>query len=366
MKLKILSVVGTRPEFIRAHAMSRALRERHCEILLNTGQHYDHEMSSIFFEELGVPPPEISLGIGSDTHGAQTGALLTAIERVLLGERPDVVVVHGDTNSTLAGALAAVKLHIPVVHVEAGLRSFNKLMPEEINRIVVDHVSSLWLCPSEIAAENLRREGIVENVRIVGDLMADALHLASARAKLTSRILTQLGLSPQRFLLATVHRAENTDDLDRLSQILEAFIEVDEEIVFPVHPRTRHRMTLIGDELLNRVNESRIRLVDPLGYLDMLMLEQSARMILTDSGGIQKEAYWLGVPCITLRDETEWVETVINGWNVLVGANKEQIISAVKTFVPQPFRSPLYQSDGDTAARCVVEIERFMSVRLRR
>lgn len=346
--------------------MSRALRERHCEVLVNTGQHYDREMSSIFFEELGVPTPEISLGIGSDTHGAQTGALLTAIERVLLTERPDAVVVHGDTNSTLAGGLAAVKLHIPVIHVEAGLRSFNKMMPEEINRIVVDHVSSLWLCPSEIAVENLRREGIVENVRLVGDLMADALYLASARAKRLSCILSQLNLSPQRFLLATVHRAENTDDPNRLRQILEALIEVDEEIIFPVHPRTRQRVALLDNELLSRVSKSRIRLVDPLGYLDMLMLEQSARMILTDSGGIQKEAYWLGVPCVTLRDETEWVETVTNGWNVLVGASKERIVSAVKTFVPQSFRPTLYQSDGNTAMRCVVEIEEFMARHLRR
>lgn len=363
MKYRFLSIIGTRPEFIRANAMSKVLRREHSEVILNTGQHYDHEMSSVFFKELGLPAPDINLEVGSGTHGEQTGALLSGIEKELIKIRPDAVIVHGDTNSTLAGGLAAAKLDLPVVHIEAGLRSFNRSMPEEVNRIVVDHISSLLLCPSEVAIKNLRDEGITNNVELVGDLVADALIDASERAKTDSDILFRLNLSPRKFLLTTVHRAENTDDPSKLSQILGALIKTDEIVVFPVHPRTRQRISVLDNDFLNLLKKSKIYMIDPVGYLDMSILEQSARVILTDSGGIQKEAYWLGTPCITLRNETEWVETVQLGWNILVGTDQQRIQNAVETFSPPSHRSLLYLGDGKTAVRCLNSIDKFMSNR---
>ncbi len=350
--MKIVTVVGARPQFIKAAALSRVLRQQHNEILVHTGQHYDDNMSAVFFAELDIPAPDVNLQIGSGSHGTQTGAMLTGIETVLLAERPDRVLVYGDTNSTLAGALAAAKLHIPVAHVEAGLRSFNRAMPEEINRVVTDHLSDVLLCPGQTAVDNLTAEGITRDVHLVGDVMADALIVASERAMTHSAILTRLELTEQSYVLATVHRAENTDDPLRLHNILTAFLDSNELIIFPVHPRTRKRI----NELDLSLQQSNLRLIEPVGYLDMVQLEQSARMILTDSGGVQKEPYWLGVPCVTLRDETEWIETVQAGWNVLVGADQERIQHMIASFNPPTTHPPLYGA-GQAVERCMAVLD---------
>lgn len=353
MSLKIVSIVGARPQFIKAAAVSRVLRQAHTEILVHTGQHYDANMSDVFFDELGIPAPEYHLGIGSGLHGAQTAAMLSAVEQVLLKEQPDWALVYGDTNSTLAGALAAAKLHIRLAHVEAGLRSFNRAMPEEINRVVADHVSDMLFCPSQTAVNNLQTEGITRGVYLVGDVMADALTFATEKARTASTILERLRLTGKQYLLATVHRAENTDDPQRLRSILAAFAHIEEKIVFPVHPRTRKALEAIGNPQLQVRN---LELIDPVGYLDMVQLEQSARMILTDSGGIQKEAYWLSVPCVTLRNETEWVETVQAGWNIVVGADRDRIIEETRSFNP-PAQQPMLYGDGHAARHCVEALE---------
>lgn len=341
--MKVVSIVGARPQFVKAAVVSRILRQQHSEVLVHTGQHYDYKMSDIFFEELGLPKPEVNLEVGSGLHGWQTGQMLARIEEVLLEEQPDWVLVYGDTNSTLAGALAAAKLHYKVAHVEAGLRSFNRAMPEEINRLLTDQLSELLFCPSQTAVDNLAVEGITRGVHLVGDVMADALQLAAARARTQSTILGQLGLEERSYYLATVHRAENTDDTLRLKSILAAFEALPAPLIFPIHPRTRKVIETLGYS-----PNAQVRFIEPVGYLEMVRLQGSARMILTDSGGIQKEAYWLGVPCVTLRDETEWVETVQTGWNILTGADMDAIIRAVNTFVPPSVQPPLY-GDGRTA-----------------
>lgn len=350
-QMKIVSIVGARPQFIKAAAVSRVLRERHTEILVHTGQHYDDNMSAVFFEELDIPEPDVNLGIGSGSQGAQTGAMLNAMEEVLLRERPDWTLVYGDTNSTLAGTLAAAKLNIPVAHVEAGLRSFNRRMPEEINRVVTDHLSTLLFCPGRTAADNLDREGIRKGVHVVGDVMADALAFAVERAEHRSSVMDRLQLEPGGYLLATIHRAGNTDDSARLSGLLSALdlLAKDEPVIFPVHPRTRKAMAALPPP-----HSPGLRCIEPVGSLDMVMLEKSARLILTDSGGMQKEAYWLRVPCITLRDETEWVETVECGWNVLAGADTERILRAVSSHTPPTVHPELY--GNAQAVRHVVEL----------
>ena len=346
--MKIVTIVGARPQFIKAAAVSRVLRERHREILVHTGQHYDYEMSGVFFDGLDLPRPDINLEVGSGSHGAQTGAMLKGIEVTLLNERPDYVLIYGDTNSTLAGALAASKLSVPVAHVEAGLRSFNRRMPEEINRVLADHVSDLLLCPSDTAVRNLAAEGISRNVHLVGDVMLDVLNWAKQRlAGKPSRLLTQFGLTEKRYLLATVHRGENTDDPSRLRQILNAFNSLEEPVVFPVHPRSRKVIKEIGCR-----TKPHVRFIEPVAYLDMIALENSARLILTDSGGVQKEAYWLDVPCLTLREETEWVETVEAGWNTLPGTDSGKIVKAVHSFRPAGPKPSLY-GDGRAAEKCV-------------
>ena len=311
--MKICTIIGARPQFIKAAAVSRAIAEhnrltpnssRITEVIVHTGQHYDEGMSAIFFRELEIPEPVHNLGIGSGPHGQQTGEMLSAIEKVLIVEQPDCVLVYGDTNSTLAGTLAAAKLHIPIAHVEAGLRSFNRRMPEEINRVVTDHLSTYLFCPSQVSVNNLVMEGVTNfpcfasdtgrltpNVLIVGDVMADALQFAAAKVSTDSDILKRLDIYPQSYLLATVHRAENTDNSERLNNILSAFEAINEVIVFPVHPRTRKFLQGKG----YRPPEN-VRLIDPVGYFDIIALEKSARLLLTDSGGMQKEAYWLKVP----------------------------------------------------------------------
>jgi UDP-N-acetylglucosamine 2-epimerase len=326
------------------------------EVLVHTGQHYDDSMSGVFFRELGLPAPEYHLAVGSGLHGKQTGEMLNRIEEVLLKEKPDVVLVYGDTNSTLAGALAAAKLHIPVAHVEAGLRSYNRRMPEEINRVMADHLSALLLCPTETAVENLKHEGVTKGVHLVGDVMYDALLDGVEIARRTSTILTRLAIEPQRYILATVHRAENTDDPQRLRNIITALAELarnGHKIVFPVHPRTQ--------KLLNTNsfgNCEGIMQVDPVSYLDMTLLESMAHLIMTDSGGVQKEAYWLRVPCLTLRHETEWKETVQSGWNRLVGTDSQLIVQAVAQAKPGSLAATCWkQGEASTnVVRHIVEM----------
>ncbi len=343
--MKIASIVGARPQFIKCAPVSRELRKEHEEVLVHTGQHYDHGMSEVFFEELAIPKPDYNLGIGSGTHGRQTGAMLGAIEGVLEREKPDVVLVYGDTNSTLAGALAAAKLHIPVAHVEAGLRSFDRRMPEEVNRVLTDHASDLLFCPTKTAVANLAAEGVTEGVFLVGDVMLDAMNYNRGIAEERSRILEDVGVRPGEYLVVTVHRPSNTDDRENMAAILGALEETDRPVVFPVHPRTRK--CLVGYGLLTKMPEN-VRVVDPLGYLDMIRLMAHAEKILTDSGGVQKEAYMLGVPCITLRENTEWVETVEAGWNVLVGAGREKIVDAIRHFSPGTRQKSVF-GDGNAS-----------------
>lgn len=315
MNKKILTVVGARPQFIKAAAISRAIRETDglTEVMIHTGQHFDANMSDVFFEELDIPKPHHQLDINGGGHGDMTGRMLMAIEPVLMAEKPDWVVVYGDTNSTLAGSLAASKLHIPVAHVEAGLRSFNRRMPEEINRLVTDHLSTLHLCPTATAIANLAAEGVVRGVHHVGDVMYDATLFAIERAEKGSTILSDLSLEPMRYAVATVHRAENTDDPKHLSAVVQFLREQvrKHQVVLPLHPRTRQAAARMGVEL------DGLCLIEPVGYLDMVKLLHHAAEVYTDSGGLQKEAYFHRVPCTTLRDETEWAETITNGWNRL-------------------------------------------------
>lgn len=315
MTHRILSVVGARPQFIKAAAVSRAFLAvpDFEEVLVHTGQHFDENMSSIFFEELAIPEPGYNLDIHGGGHGEMTGRTLEALEKVIVSEDPAAVLVYGDTNATLAGALAAAKLHIPVVHVEAGLRSFNRRMPEEINRVVADHVSALLLCPTRTAVAHLNDEGITEGVHNVGDVMYDATLFAKEAATERSDVLRRLDLQPGSYALCTVHRAENTDDPDRFARVMGFIEQVAQQssVVFPIHPRTRQSMAR------HDLSPASVRLIEPVGYLDMHQLLSGATQVFTDSGGLQKEAYFHRVPCVTLRDETEWVETVEAGWNRL-------------------------------------------------
>lgn len=346
--MKVLSIVGARPQFIKAAPVSKALRQQGIdEFLVHTGQHYDYGMSQIFFDELGIPEPVVNLEVGSGPHGWQTGHMLIRLEEVIQRRHPDWVLVYGDTNSTLAGALAACKLHIPLAHVEAGLRSYNREMPEEHNRVLADHCSDLLFCPTQTAVDNLEKEGITRGVHLVGDPMYDAVLQFSEIAGQHSSILEELGLTPKKYLLATVHRPYNTDIPENLSNIMAAFREAAETIVFPVHPRTRLKITELDGLLIQRGGLP-LKLVDPVGYLDMLELERNARLILTDSGGMQKEAYFFGTPCLTLRPETEWVETVQTGWNQVVGVDRGLIMQGIKR-TTWPENRPELFGDGRAA-----------------
>lgn len=359
--MKIMSVVGARPQFVKAAPMARALKEyqdravspvRH--VLVHTGQHYDYKMSEVFFEQLGIPAPDYHLAAGSGSHGQQTGVMLERLERVLLDEKPDTVVVYGDTNTTLAGALAAVKLHYPLAHVEAGLRSYNRRMAEEINRIVTDHVADILFCPTALARDNLSREGITRGVHLVGNVMYDSLLYSVDVARRTSMVLRDLGLTPGRYYLATIHRAENTEELPRLKGIFLALRRLGERtglpVLCPLHPRTRGVLESAGVLSL----ASSLCLLEPMPYFDFIMLEAHAASILTDSGGVQEEAYCLRVPCVTLRDDTERVETVESGWNVLAGADSERIVRSVMEPSPRGEWRDLY--GGGQAARRIAEI----------
>ncbi|MDN4592752.1 UDP-N-acetylglucosamine 2-epimerase (non-hydrolyzing) [Polycladomyces subterraneus] len=328
MQMKVVTVVGARPQFIKAAPVSRKLREKGTEVLVHTGQHYDKSMSDVFFEELNIPAPDYHLGVGSKSHGAQTGEMLAKVEEVLLAEKPDCLLVYGDTNSTLAGALAAAKLHIPVAHVEAGLRSFNRRMPEEINRVLTDHVSRWLFCPTETAVRHLKNEGITDGVHLTGDVMMDAVLYNRQLADEKSNVLDRLGLSSRSYVLVTLHRAENTDVPERLEGIVRALNQLSVPAVLPLHPRTRGKLAQTG----LTIDNPNVRVIEPVGYLDMLQLESHAKKILTDSGGVQKEAFFVSVPCITMRDETEWTETVELGCNILVGADTDKILDAVERF----------------------------------
>jgi UDP-N-acetylglucosamine 2-epimerase (non-hydrolysing) len=354
--MKIVTIVGARPQFIKCAPVSRALREEHEEILVHTGQHYDANMSDVFFTELSIPAPDYNLGIGSGPQGEQTGRMLAEIEIVLEKERPDMVLVYGDTNSTLAGALAAAKLHIPVAHVEAGLRSFDRSMPEEINRIVTDHVSDLLFCPTQTAVDNLAAEGVTKGVHLTGDVMVDALLYNTDIAEKSSTILDNLGLDEGQYYVATVHRASNTDSEENLRNIVGAFGEIGGQVIFPAHPRTVKYLKEYG--LFDDLPEN-ICLTEPLPYLDMLHLMRHAKMILTDSGGVQKEAYILKVPCVTLRENTEWVETLEGGWNVLVGADFKKIVDAVRAAPAERTEPPSVFGKGDAAVVIVNEISLY-------
>jgi UDP-GlcNAc3NAcA epimerase len=368
--MKLASIVGARPNFIKAAAVVRALereksrKDRIEHLLIHTGQHYDYELDQVFFDELRIPKPVYHLGVGSRTHGEQTGRMLEQIERALFETTPDMVLVYGDTNSTLAGALAAVKLHIPVAHAEAGLRSYNKQMPEEINRIITDHVSTILFCSTETAVKNLKREGftniandgklaLAEEVKSpkgdltdnplvinVGDVMLDSVLHNLSLAKERSSILKDIGLEGQEYYVATVHRAENTDNPKRLEQIFSAFQKLASngvKVACPLHPRTKEALYKVLGEQRWHPN---LHLLNPVSYLDMLLLEKNARIILTDSGGIQKEAFILRVPCVTLRGETEWVETVEAGWNLLAGADEQSILRSVTHFNKSKLTEP--------------------------
>lgn len=344
---KIVSIVGARPQFIKACPLSLELRKHFKEVIVHTGQHYDYGMSDIFFKELSISKPNYNLGVGSGHHGSQTAAMLVEIEKVLIEEKPSLVIVYGDTNSTLASALAAVKMNIPVAHIEAGMRSFNRRMPEEINRVLTDHISQWLFVPSEIALRNLGKEGITRNVHIVGDIMYDSLLLFSEVARTKSTILDKLRLSSCSYCLSTVHRAENTDDPFRLKSILSALSKLEKQVVLPLHPRTLKKSNEYGLKTGDNV-----RVIEPLGYLDMLHLIMNADCVITDSGGLQKEAYYLSVPCVSLRDETEWVETIETGWNILAGASTEKIIDAArKSDAVRTLPHPKLYGDGTTARK---------------
>lgn len=360
--MKICTIIGARPQFIKAAVVSAKIAEYNSkseirnpkfhEVIIHTGQHYDREMSEIFFQELGIPREKYNLQVGSGSHGRQTGRMIEAIEKVLDNEKPDWTLVYGDTNSTLAGALAAVKLHIPVAHIEAGMRSFNRRMPEEINRVVADHVCEINFCSTQTALENLRKEGLENTSVLVGDVMYDGSLKFEKIAEKHYNPLAKFKLQKKEYILMSCHRAENTDDCPRLSQIVEAINKISDEIsvLYPVHPRTgkylkKYKLSFSKEVIL----------IPPVSYLEMLILEKNAKIILTDSGGVQKEAFFYNVPCVTMRDETEWLETVELGWNVISGADQEKILSSVANFTkdtPKPTNIKPY-GNGDAADKIV-------------
>lgn len=374
---KCATIVGARPQFIKAAPVSRLVNKSGiAEILIHTGQHYDYNMSEVFFRELKIKEPDYNLGIGSLAQGAQTGRMMEGIEKILLKEKPSMVLVYGDTNSTLAGALVAAKLHIPVAHVEAGLRSYNKKMPEEINRVLTDHVSDMLFCPTETAVKNLKKEGftnVANNGKLigasfslpksqslpsvfnVGDVMYDSILFNLKLALGKSNILKKLGLKEKRFYLATIHRAENTDDPTRLKNVFRAFNKIAKKhpLIIPLHPRTKKSIASLKGLVGN------IKIIPPQSYLDMLMLSNSARLILTDSGGLQKEAFFLNVPCVTIRDETEWIEALKNGMNVLAGAGENRILNAVEKQErkKRKIKQRYYFGDGNASGKIVNTIK---------
>ena len=327
--MKIVQIVGARPQFVKLGPLSRELRKTHQEVIIHSGQHYDIQMNEVFFEDMEIPNPDFNLSIGSGSQGVQTGEILAAVEPILINEKPDLVIVYGDTNTTLAGALAAAKLGIRIAHVEACLRSFNRTMPEEINRVVTDHISDILLAPTDLAVKNARNEGLLAKCHLVGDIMVDSLAFGLSKAHRDSKVIAELKLADNAYSLLTLHRPYNVDNPANLQHILSNLNALNRLIIFPVHPRTRNILQAMPESSF-----SNIRYIQPQAYLDFLLLMENAQMILSDSGGIQKEAYLLRKPCITLRSETEWEETVNSGWNLLLPPNADNFPSAINSFCP--------------------------------
>ena len=361
--MKVATVVGTRPNLIKTSILSEKIRKNHEEIIIDTGQHYDKNLRDVFFTQLKIPSPKYSLGVGSDTHGVQTGNMMVKLDKILLIERPDVVVVYGDTNSTLAGALSAVKMHIPVLHVEAGVRSYDRSMPEEINRVVVDHISDILCCPTPSSYMNLMCEGIGANPRgrisVTGDIMYDLILKYEDIALRNTNIIDVLGLDIRKYYIATIHRPSNTDDKLILQGIIDALGKLGERVIFPMHPRTREAIVLNNIQLYDN-----IWIIDPVGYFDMIALTKFAKKVVTDSGGLQKEAYFLGTPCVTVRDTTEWEETLSGHWNICVGNDTRRILDAVEISPDvERIHLPLF-GDGNASYEIVEyinQMERFKS-----
>jgi UDP-GlcNAc3NAcA epimerase len=350
-----MTVVGNRPQYIKCAAVSPPLRSVARELLLDTGQHYDHELAGVFFDQLALPAPDIALGVGSGTHADQTARILVGVEEAIVAERPDLVLVYGDTNSTLAAGLAAVKLHVPVAHVESGLRSFDRRMPEEVNRVLTDRLSQLLFCPTTTAVENLAAEGITAGVHLVGDVMYDLalrVRVPEAEAAALNRFAVERG----RYVFATVHRPANADSPERLAAIVGVLAGLDEPVVFAVHPRTR--ATLHAADLLDSLPDT-VRVSPPVGYLESLALVSNARVVATDSGGMQKEAFMLQTPCVTLRDTSEWVETLEQGWNVLVDADPDRLRTALAAAAPGRPYNGCYGS-GDAGERIAAAVAAFL------
>ena len=355
--MRVLTVIGNRPQFVKAAAVSRLLRRDAEEVLVHTGQHYDDALSRVFFEELAVPPPDRELGVGGGSNTDQTARMLAALEPLVGEVAPDVVLVYGDTNSTLAGSLVAAQAQVPLAHVEAGMRSFDRTMPEELNRVVADHLATLLLCSSATASANLRDEGVAGAVEVVGDVMVDVAMAIQPRARARSQALAAQGVQAGRYLLATVHRAGNVDDPERLGRLVDLLMGMPDPVVLPLHPRTAARLQAAGlDERLRQAPG--VILTGPLGYLDFTALLCHARAVLTDSGGVQKEAYLAGVPCLTLRGNTEWVETVALGWNTLVDLDTEAAWAALEG--PRPLEHPALYGDGRAGERVVAALERLV------
>jgi UDP-GlcNAc3NAcA epimerase len=352
--VRVLTVIGNRPQFVKAAAVSDRLRTGAQEVLVHTGQHYDDELSRVFFDELGLPRPDHRLDVGGGTNTGQTARMLAALEPIIASDRPDLLLVYGDTNSTMAGALAGAQAGVPVAHVEAGMRSYDRTMPEELNRVVTDHAAALLLCSSERSAETLRCERVLGEVVVVGDVMVDVAQLLVPRARERTHVLDGCGVRPGAYLVATAHRAGNVDDPARLERLVEVLVAVPGPVVLPLHPRTRARLEAAG--LRDRLNQS-VLVVPPLGYLDFTALLVNARAVLTDSGGVQKEAYLAGVPCVTLRSTTEWTETVDVGWNTLVDLDAEAAVAALARPLPNE-RPPLY-GDGRAGERVVEALRRM-------
>lgn len=345
---KIVSIVGARPQFIKCKPLSKELRKYFTEIILHTGQHYDEKMSKIFFEQLGIPEPDYNLGVGSGLQGEQTGKMLIKIEKVLIKEKPDLVIIYGDTNSTMAGALAASKLNIRIAHIEAGLRSFKRDMPEEINRIVSDHLSDFLFVPSKEGMKNLKNEGLIKKAFLVGDIMYDAVLQNIEIALKKSKIIETLNLKPEGYYLCTIHRASNTDNKENLKNILEALSVLDKKVIFPIHPRTEKFIRKYG----LKYNKENIIIIEPVGYLDMLILTRNCFKVLTDSGGLQKEAFYLGKEVVVLREESEWKELVDNNVSFLAGVDKDKIVKYAKK-TPSNFKKFFPYGKGDTAIKIV-------------
>ncbi len=325
--MKIISIVGARPNFIKATMISKELRKKHKEILIHTGQHYDTKLNKIFFDQLEVPEPNYYLGVGSGTHAQQTGQIMIRAEKIIIKEKPNWVIVYGDINSTLAGALEAAKLSVRIPHVEAGMRNYNNKTPEEINRMLVDHLSSLLFAPTQSAVENLKKENLTRGTYKTGDVMYDAVLTYKSSAEKKSKILTKLNLKPQGFLVATIHRAETTNNTAKLSSVMKAFSKINESIIFPVHPRTQRAIEALGGLHLGSGN---VKMINPVSYFDMLKLVKNARLLITDSGGLQKEAYFLKTPCVTCLEDNNWPETTTAGANQLIGTDVNDILNAVK------------------------------------